>query len=254
MSQEEMEEIDFMVEDDNMPTDKKEVLIIGDTSKEQQMITMIAQAASNPDVDVDKMQKLIDMNIGMMDKQAEIDFNQAMARMQPQLPQIHKGAKGHNSKYATYEAIDKAVRPFYTKEGFSVSFNVKKTGDNEETYYGKLRHASGYSETSEMVLPADGSGSKNAIQAKGSTISYAKRYLLCMLLNIVTTSEDDDAQSAFPLDDIQLDHIRTLIDETGSDTAKLCTFANAKSLPEIQQSRYKELVTTLIAKKKEAKK
>ena len=36
------------------------------------------------------------------------------------------------------------------------------------------------------------------MQAIGSSVSYGKRYALCMLLNIATGGEDDDGQKAVP--------------------------------------------------------
>lgn len=50
-----------------------------------------------------------------------------------------------------------------------------------------------------MLLPADTSGSKNAVQAFGSSTSYGKRYVLCALLNITTRGQDDNGQTAAPV-------------------------------------------------------
>lgn len=172
-----------------------EVTVEEETTQQNNMIAMLERVATNPDVDVSKLEKMLEMQERIMAKQAEIDFNQAMSRLQPKIPQIKKDARAHNSDYARYETIEKAVRPLYTAEGFSVSFNSKSDG-GETTYYGTLSHASGHSRTAEITLPDDKGGSKNGLQARASSSSYAKRYLLCMLMNIVTTDEDDDAQSA----------------------------------------------------------
>ena len=89
-------------------------------------LAVIEKAAMNPDIDVDKMSKLLDMQERIMNKNAEIAFNQAMTRLQPKMPYIPKKAKimnktgGVQSFYAKYEEIDRLVRPLYTGEGFSV--------------------------------------------------------------------------------------------------------------------------------------
>ncbi|WP_340146807.1 ERF family protein [Halomonas sp. PA16-9] len=44
-----------------------------------------------------------------------------------------------------------------------------------------------------MLLPADISGNKNAVQAFGSSTSYGKRYVLSALLNI-TRGQDDNGK------------------------------------------------------------
>ena len=63
---------------------------------------------------------------------------------------------------------------------------------------GVLMHRGGHREETTMLLPADTSGSKNAVQAFGSSTSYGKRYVLCALLNITTRGEDDDGNASAP--------------------------------------------------------
>lgn len=192
--------------------------------KEQTMLAVIERAATNPDVDIAKMQQLLDMQERIMAKQAEIDFNQAMARLQPRLPTITRrhSAKGKEGKamwdYARYEDIDREVRPFYTAEGFSISYNSAKDG-SDVVYYGTLAHQGGHSKTASMILPADATGSKNSIQAIGSTVSYARRYLISMLLNIVLAEEDDDGVKGGSrmITAPQIKEIDDLIDEIGLD-------------------------------------
>lgn len=221
--------------------------------QENTFLAVVERAASDPNVDIEKMQQMLDMQERIMNKNAEIAFNQAMARLQPQLPVIEKTSKAHNSKYAKYEHIDAKVRPLYSKEGFSVSFDSKREGDLV-TYYGYLNHVDGYSRTAEMVLPADNSGSKNTIQAIGSTMSYAKRYLLCMLLNIVTVDEDDDGLSASsePIDEEQLKFLQDMLAETETDVRKFCSdFAKVDALANIKKKDYPRLKNALANKKKQ---
>src|SRR6185295_6009416 len=51
----------------------------------------------------------------------------------------------------------------------------------------------GHERTSEFLADADTSGSKNAIQARGSAVSYGHRYTTKDLLNITTREAADDA-------------------------------------------------------------
>lgn len=198
----------------------------------------------------DVIQSLIDANERILKGQAEIDFNCAMARLQPELPAIKKTAKGHNTKYAKYEHIDREIRPLYTKEGFSLSFTTKRDGENE-TYYGTLKHVSGHSITAEITLPADTSGSKNAIQAKGSTSSYARRYLITMLFNIVTEDEDDDGRAGGlkPITEQQAEKLKTLIRESGADTKGFLEMFGANSVDEIAESDFKKAHVLLVQQK-----
>jgi len=213
------------------------------------IISIMAQnpATMNPDV----VNKMLDAQERIMAKQGEIEFNQAMARLQPKLPAIFKASKAHTSAYAKYEDIDKIIRPLYSAEGFSLSFNSKHNGQTV-TYYGTISHSAGHSKTAEMVLPADTSGSKNAIQAIGSTVSYARRYLVSMLLNIVFTDEDDDghAGGAVYVDAAELAEIRSWIERTGSDEKKFCGFMKVERLDDILSKDYNRAITALKAKLK----
>lgn len=219
------------------------------------ILAVITDAAVNPDVDVEKMQALLDMQERIMNKQAEIEYNEAMARLQPKLPEIKKTVQGHNCKYAKYEHVDREIRPLYTAEGFSLSF-TSKYKDGSETYYGTLSHVGGHNNTAEMILPPDDSGKKNAIQSKGSTISYAKRYLVGMLLNIVTVDEDDDgaAYNLEPITEEQFAFLQGLIDETETDIVEFCKWAKIDALVDATTKDYVRLKTGLLAKQKAAKK
>ena len=59
-----------------------------------------------------------------------------------------------------------------------------------------LSHREGHSEETTLTLDADKSGSKNAVQAVGSSISYGQRYAAVALLNITTRGMDDDGENA----------------------------------------------------------
>ncbi|WP_396584252.1 ERF family protein [Bartonella grahamii] len=45
------------------------------------------------------------------------------------------------------------------------------------------------------MFPFDATGSKNNIQAVGSTLTYARRYLLGMLLNVARKEDDTDGNT-----------------------------------------------------------
>ena len=161
------------------------------------IIQVIERAALNPEVDIDKMERLLQMQERVLDRQSSMDYNAAMAAMQTEMPSIAERGKTNNGKYATLEDIVDTVRPIMQKHGLAVSFRVK-TMERGIEVTGVLMHKGGYREETSMLLPADTSGSKNAVQAFGSSVSYGKRYVLCALLNITTRGEDDDGNSAAP--------------------------------------------------------
>lgn len=194
-------------------------------TKEGAMLDFIQRAAADPTVDIDKLERLIQLSERMQAKTAEGEFNAAMAEMQCEIPTIAERAKGHGTiKYATLEDISDIVKPIMKANGFAISFKVEHTAAGLSVT-GILMHRAGHREQTTMLLPLDTSGSKNAVQAVGSSTSYGKRYVMCALLNITTRGEDDDAYSAAPsanepmITDIQARQLNSILEKC-SDTAK----------------------------------
>lgn len=230
-------------------------------AQEATMISIIAKAAADPNVDVSKLEKLLDMQERIMNKQAEIDFNEALARVSSKMPRIIKGGKVEYKdketkkteeafKFARYEDIDKFVRPLLVEEGFSLSYDTVMKEGGGVVMTGTLSHKSGHSKTASLPLALDTSGGKNNIQAMGSTTQYGKRYTMCMLLNIVTVGEDDDGTGAESVTLEQAAELDTEARETGSDIPKLLAFAGATSFQDIPLKNYGKVKKFLAQKKK----
>ncbi len=221
------------------------------TSQMNQFMGALERIATNPQTGGEKLKDIMDAQERILDKQAEMSFNADMARLQPEMPMIKKKASGHNTKYARYEDIERQVRPHYTKYGFSLTYTSRIEGNNE-IYTGTLRHREGHHELASIVLPADASGGKNAIQAKGSSMSYAKRYLLTMLLNIVMCDEDDDGHYAGDvIDQAIVDDIKNRIKalpDSEEYAPKFLKFVKAESIEEIHKSELKKALNALKAK------
>jgi hypothetical protein len=225
------------------------------------MLAIIAQAASDPNVDVAKMQSLLDMQRQIMAEQARAEFNEAFARLNlPRIPKlgiVDRGQGKGKFPYARWEDIDAKIRPLLSAEGFALSFDTKPCGDHTIVVIGTLRHRSGHCETASIgPLALDTSGNKNPVQAVGSTTSYGKRYTASMLLNLAFGGDDDDGQAAIrpahPLfiTDEQIAEINGLIRETESDSRKVLAFADgAPSVPEMTSSQYAKARAMLLLKK-----
>ncbi len=155
------------------------------TVEQSQAVTLmevISRAAADASVDMSKMTALLDMQERIMAKQAEIDFNVALAEMQPLLPTIARNSEiRHNgkliSKYAKYEHIDEIIRPIYTKFGFSISFENEIFPDGRAVFYGILSHKSGHRRRAGINCPPDTSGSKSGHQAQSAAETYGTCFL-----------------------------------------------------------------------------
>ena len=134
--------------------------------------------------------------------------------------------------------------------GFALSFKCRRT-DNEIIVTGILSHRDGHSEETELSLPSDTSGSKNAVQAVGSSTSYGKRYTASSLLNLTTVGADDDGRAGGTGELIsieQLDELLRRASEVGADLEKFCRHMKVASLPQLPARRYDEAMKALDAK------
>lgn len=230
--------------------------VVSDTAA---IIQVIERAAGNPDVDIDKMERLLEMQERIMNRNAKNAFAAAFSDMQNDIPVITERGeiKIRNevqSRYAKWEDINTVIKPILQKHGFGLSFKTGRT-PNMLIVTGILTHREGHSEESTIELPADNSGSKNAVQAVGSSTSYGKRYVASALLNITTGGEDDGGVKAgapATISEDQLKRIRALISETGADIEKLCKYYNIDAVPDLPSEKFETVVNRLNAKKKGA--
>lgn len=159
-------------------------------------VQMIERIAVNPDVDVAKLEKLLDMQERILRHSAEAAFNAAFSAMQAELPEVAERGKTDKTTYATLEDIILKVRPVLARHGFALSHETEWPDDKHVKVVGILTHREGHARRSVFLSGADATGSKNAIQALGSAMSYGRRYTTCDLLNIATRKQDDDASTA----------------------------------------------------------
>lgn len=195
-------------------------------SNDNSIMAVISRAAADPSCDIDKLERLMAMHERMQARDAQAEFNTAMAAMQSDIPSIaERGAIVVNgqkrSDYATFEDINDVIKPIMQTHGFAITFKVENVAAGLSVT-GILMHRAGHREETTMLLPLDTSGSKNAVQAVGSSTSYGKRYVMSALLNLTTRGEDDDGHAAVPsvtVTTIQARQLQTLLDKC-SDKAK----------------------------------
>ena len=189
------------------------------------ILAVISRAATDPTCDIDKLERLMAMHERMQARDAEAEFNAAMAAMQSDIPSIaERGAIVVNgqkrSDYATFEDINDVIKPIMQAHGFAITFKVENTPGGLSVT-GILMHRAGHRESTTMLLPLDTSGSKNAVQAVGSSTSYGKRYVMSALLNLTTRGEDDDGHAAVPtanVTSVQATGISALLDRCTQKT------------------------------------
>src|SRR3990167_9425929 len=173
------------------------------------LLQAITAAASNPQMDIEKMERLFAMHQQMVRQEAEAAFNAAMARVQEKLAPIARNAYNTHthSAYAKLDAIHNAILPIYPPEGISVSFDTADCPmPGMMRTIALVSHSAGHTRQHHIDLPPDDSGSqgkvnKTKVQATGSSNEYARRYLHLMIFNLSTFDDKDGNKNAVEQDD-----------------------------------------------------
>ncbi len=202
------------------------------------MVSMIERIALDPDADLEKLERMLQMKERMESERDRRAFSEAMSKCQSEMEPVARNKRNDqtNSNYSDLSAIYKICKPVAGRHGFSFSvFPEKSQSQGFLAFRWSLRHSSGYEETGHADLPIDdkgikGSVNKTGIHAFGSTASYARRYLFCMVFDIATTDDDDGngASGVAAISAEQFEVLRDLIDRTGTDENKFKLAYGAK--------------------------
>lgn len=198
------------------------------------VLSMLSRVIDRPDVPVDKMEQMFDLYMKVQAEQHRKEFNADLVSAQSEMEPVRKNANNSQTKsnYATFDALDLAVRPIYTKYGFAPTYTTRQSDKLDHvTVVLTLIHRSGHEREYTADMPADGKGAKGGdamtkTHAFGSAFSYGKRYCLSGAFNIITTDQkDDDGNAAGGLQDNQNP-------VTAAELAKFRDDLAAKNVPE----------------------
>jgi hypothetical protein len=241
-----------------VPEDRRGILPRTDVSESQAIMNIIAVAARDPDVDIDKMERLLTMHQKMVAQKAEADYNAALNACQAEMSPIAADAENPQtrSRYASYAQLDRAIRPIYIKHGFAISFDEADCPKPDYVrVLGLLSHKGGHTHVFRTDMPADGKGAKGGdvmtkTHAVGAAKSYGKRYILKDAFNI-SVAEDDADGNDLPecIDKDQIAALEKLITEVKADKAKFLKYLKIDSLEHILAASYTKAVALLEAKR-----
>lgn len=232
------------------------------------MIEVVERAMNNPNIDVEKLERVLAMAERMKAAEARTAYYAELVVMKPKLPVIERNGriviheKGtakiaenviQSTPYARWEDIDAAITPTLTEHGFVLSFKTGVALDGKITVTGILAHKLGHTEETTITLPHDSSGSKNSVQAVGSSTSYGRRYTATLLLNIRTKGEDDDGKSGGAPETIteaQFARLQKMIDDTHADVPRFCKHFKIAAVKELPSGKFEDAVAMLERKSK----
>jgi hypothetical protein len=120
----------------------------------------------------------------------------ALAKFQAEHHAAGRDGKGNYGTYTTLAGALAAVQPACSY-GLAHTQTIQPISDDLMVLRTTLLHESGESITSDLPLPIRQEGGRgNAMQALGSTLTYARRYGLLAIYGLA--GDDDDGETAAP--------------------------------------------------------
>lgn len=203
---------------------------------------------------IEVLEKLMGLQERWEKNESRKAFDEAVANAKAELKPVARTATGHNSKkYADFAAIASAVDPIITKHGLSYRFRSDQGDRISVTCI--LSHRAGHSETTTLSGPPDASGSKNAIQAIGSTLTYLQRYSLVQMLGLAAAEDDDGkAGAAGPrIAPAQVEEINELLTAKRADVAAFLKWAKVEKIEDMPAAHYDAALDAIAQYKPKAK-
>lgn len=235
-------------------TEEKQVVPANESNT---MIDIIAKAAADPNVDVAKLEKLLDMQERIMSKQAEIEYNLDMNSLRAEIPPVvrNKANNQTNSKYADLEAVQKVVAPLLAKYGFYDRYEDDFPCERMVGTTCEIVHKNGFSRKNRVQFALDdvgikGSVNKTTTHATASSMTYGQRLSLCRALGIQITVDNDGNNEKAVLPNEFAVELDLLITETKTDKVKFLQFMKADSVQNILAKDYIKAKKALEDKKR----
>lgn len=211
------------------------------------------QSVISGGVDPEYLKELLAVQKDWEANEARKAYHVDMAKFKENPPQIekdktvkYKDVKYHHASLANVVA---KITSELSKHGFSASWSTEQNGNVIVTCC--ITHRMGHSERTTLQAPSDTSGSKNAIQAIGSTISYLQRYTLLSATGLATSDMDNDGAEVEKITEEQIQALLNLATDVNSTEAKLLKYMDLEKLEDMPKSDYQKAVSGLEAKKNE---
>jgi hypothetical protein len=190
-------------------------------------------------------------------------FAQAMSAAQGEIKTVIKDQTNPQtrSKYASYAALDEAVRPAYVRHGFNLTWDagLSPRGDGWLRTTLRIDHIAGGHRLYNRDMPITTKGPKGSdvmteIHATATAESYGRRYALGGAFNVA--AEEDKDGNLEPEDRItpeQVEILAELLKESGADPALFLKKAHADKIEDMAAFRFNDaenFLRMIISRKK----
>jgi hypothetical protein len=229
-------------------------------SQEVNDTTALLRMAIEQKVSPENLEKLIALKERVDREAARKAFIVAMSGAQAEIPKVLKDKFNTqtNSKYASMESVQNAIKASYLRHGFKVTASEAEA-KREKCIRVQLivEHVAGHSEVYYREGEVDNTGmagkvNKTMLHGGQSTFTYLHNRLLQSVFGITATDtadkEDDDGGGMVFIDEKQIIILREMMQSYGADERKFLAALEVANLNELPASRYREAFWALKAK------
>lgn len=200
----------------------------------------------------------------VQEQQAKKAFTAAMIACQEEMEPIRKDAANRqtSSRYATYAALDRALRPIYTKHGFYVTHDTEPSPlPDHVRVLCFVNHREGHERIFRADIPCDGKGARGGdvmtkTHAVGSAMSYGKRYTTGNAFNVATEGDDDGnaaggirATASEFISTAQVAELEAIAKKVGASIERFCAYGDVPSLNKIRTAQFESAKQILLSYK-----
>ncbi len=217
------------------------------------MVSLIESLVTNPDADLDKLERFMEMQERREAQQAKRAFDAAISAAKAELPEIgrdgvvdYKNTKGQRVffRHETMSGIAKLVDPVLSKHGLSYRYrSEQKDGGVSVTCI--IAHRDGYSEETTLHGAPDTSGSKNSYQAVGSTVTYLQRYTLKLALGLTAAQDTDGIPPEPPVEAWKVQQVRDRMAKIGIEEQVILDAERIADLDNITEQQFETVMDQL---------
>ncbi len=218
-------------------------------------------AAVTANTDLDKLKGLMELQERWEANEARKAFAKAFSIAQANMVPVMKSKFNPQtkSKYSDLADVIETAQPIYTAEGFAVTFDEGESPIPEHMRVtAEVEHCLGHKKGYHLDVPLDGKGiqgnaNMTKIHGKASSMSYGRRYLMCMIWNIPTSDVDGNTQALPTITETQVKQILDLM--VGKDITEkgLLDYLKTDKLENIKADDFMKALNAInIAKKKGA--
>lgn len=250
-------------------------IAVAEPMQPRSVLELCLMAARDPLIPPERLQAFLDMADQQERKEAETLFDHAMLAAQAEMPPVARQSYNTHTKswWAKIEAIAAKIDPVAKKHGFTLKYGVgeQRIEDHyhiyvDVTWTGTLANGkpASFTKRYDADIGRDdkgpkGEGTKSLAQGAGSSITYGRRFLKCMVFDVQILGLDRDGNPITGRDEDliseeQQTQVLELCSEKGIDLPTFQKAFRVGDVSEIKNIRFDDVIARLKAAPKQQKK